>query len=224
MSNIDEATGADQAKTLIALCRKGRLFDIENWIATGKALDISAATRRGRQWSLLEIAVETGFHSLVELIAKYEAGQSAKDAALVDAVSYRRLDLVELLLSNGADIKSVPLAEVLLSWEPKLIQFFLDHGADLVAGRPFAEAFGAKVRTALRPFIEYKRQHPELATELQKQLDCALRHFCGEGDLKWVSLLIWAGGNPRSRGPCLGKEYTEDPECYPRDWKKRAIQ
>lgn len=82
---------------------------------------------------------------------------------------------MELLLASGADIKSVPLSDVLLTWEPKVIQFFLDHGADPVAGRPFAEAFGAKVRTALRPFVEYKRNHPELATQLQEQLDCALR-------------------------------------------------
>lgn len=25
---------------------------------------------------------------------------------------------------------------------------------------------------------------------------------------------MWAGGDPRSRGPCLNEEYTEDPECY----------
>ena len=214
MSNTEHVSDANEAKALIALCRKGRLYDIEKWIATGKSLDISAATKRGRPRSLLEIAVETGFHSLVELIAKHEAGQSAKNTALADAVSSRRLDLAELLLANGADVKSVPLADVLLTWEPQVIQFFLDHGADSVTGRPFADAFGAKVRTALRPFVEYKRAHPELATQLQEQLDCALRHFCGEGDLKWVSLLIWAGGAPRSRGPCLGKEYTEDPECY----------
>ena len=131
-----------------------------------------------------------------------------------DAVSSRRLDLVELLLANGAEITSVPLANVLLTWDPKLIRFFLDHGADPVKGRPFAEAFGARVRTALRPFVEYKRAHPDLASQLQEQLDCALRYFSGEGDLKWVSLLMWAGGDPRSRGPCQEKEYTEDPECY----------
>jgi len=49
-------------------------------------------------------------------------------------------------------------------------------------GRPFAEAFGAKVRTALRPFVECKRSHPELAAQLQEQLDCALRHFCNSGN------------------------------------------
>jgi hypothetical protein len=30
----------------------------------------------------------------------------------------------------------------------------------------------------------------------------------------FVSLLMWAGGDVRSLGPCLYKEYTTDPECY----------
>jgi hypothetical protein len=214
MSIVDSSGVANDAKELVGLCRAGRLYEIEKWIADGRSIDISEAVRRGRHRSLLEIAVETGFHSLAEIIAKHETRESAKAAALSDAVSLRRLDLVELLLANGADIKAVPLADVLLTWEPKLIHFFLDHSADPLEGRPFAVAFGAKVRTALRPFVDYKQAHPELAAQLQEQLDCALRHFCCEGDLKWVSLLMWAGGDPRSRGPCLEKEYTEDPECY----------
>jgi hypothetical protein len=214
VSNADGDPVANDPKELVLLCRAGRLYEIERWIADGRPLDISGAIKRGRQRSLLEIAVEVGFHSLVELIAKHETSASSKDAALGDAVSSRRLDLVELLLANGANITAVPLADVLLTWEPRLIHFFLDHGADPLEGRPFAVAFGAKVRTALRPFVDYKRAHPELAGQLQEQLDCALRHFCGEGDLKWVSLLVWAGGDPRSRGPCMEKEYTEDPECY----------
>jgi hypothetical protein len=214
MDDAEHSATIEQAKELVQLCRQGRLYELDKWIAEGKSLDISSARKRGRQRSLLEIAVETGFHSLVELIAKHDRNQSGKVAALNDAVASRRLDLVELLLANGADIKCVPLADVLLTWEPKLIRFFLDHGADPLEGRPFAVAFGSKVRTALRPFSEYKRAHPELTAQLQEQLDCALRHFCGEGDMKWVSLLMWAGGDPRSRGPVLGKEYTEDPECY----------
>jgi hypothetical protein len=214
MSDANDPIVANQAKELIGLCRAGRLYAIEKWIAEGKSLDISETIKRGRQKSLLEMAVGTGFHSLVELIAKHETNQSVKDAALGDAVSLRRLDLVELLLANGADVKAVRLADVLLTWEPKLISFFIEHGADPLERRPFAEAFGARVRTALRPFLDYKRTHPELAAQLQEQVDCALRHFCGEGDMKWVSLLMWAGGDPRSRGPCLEKEYTEDPDCF----------
>jgi Ankyrin repeats (3 copies)/Ankyrin repeats (many copies) len=209
MSNVHDSTTVDEAKALVLLCRSGRLYEIEKWIAAGKPLDVSAAVKRSRQKTLLEIAVETGFYSLVELIAKHEADQTSKNAALYQAVSSRRLDLVSVLLSSGADIKSVPLTNVLLGWEPLMIRFFLDHGSDPIEGRPFAVALGARVRTALRAFIECKQSHPELAPQLQEQLDCALRHSCGEGDLKWVSLLTWAGGDPRSRGPCLGKDYTE---------------
>jgi hypothetical protein len=118
-----------------------------------------------------------------------------------------------LLFAKGADIKSVPLADVLLCWEPRIIRFFLDHGAEAVTGSPFAIAFGATVRTALRPFIEYRQGHPGIATELNGQLDCALRHFCGEADLKWISLLLWAGADPRTLGPTLDERYNNDPEC-----------
>ena len=210
---MNEIAVASDAKELLTLCRTGRLYDIEKWIAEGKPLEIPVS-RNARKKALLEVAVETGFHSLVELIAKHENSQPSKNAALETAVSQSRLDLIELLVANGAEIISIPFADVLLNWEPKIIQFFLSHGADLVTGSPFAEAFGAKVRTALRPFLECRRAHPELAAALQEQLDCALRHFCCKEDMKWVSLLIWAGGDVRSLGPCLNKDYTTDSECY----------
>jgi hypothetical protein len=43
----------------------------------------------------------------------------------------------------------------------------------------------------------------------------ALRQFCQEGNLKWVSLLMWAGANPRSRGPALDDaDHIEDAEWH----------
>ena len=115
----------------------GRLYEVEQWINEGRSLDISAATKRGRRRSMLEIAVETGFHSMVELLAKRGGDESSKNAALAQAVSSHRLDLVELLVQHGADINSINLADVLLDWEPKMIRFFLDRGADPIRGRPF---------------------------------------------------------------------------------------
>src|SRR3984957_12012689 len=123
---MDEISDIDVAKELIALCRVGKLYEIDRWIAGGRSLDISVAKKRGRQKGLLELAVETGFHSLVELIAKNEPTQSAKDAALSSAVSSRRLDLVELLVAHGADVRAVPLVDVLINWDPELMRFFLD--------------------------------------------------------------------------------------------------
>lgn len=207
------AAAPSEPKELLSLVRAGRLYDIERWILSGRSLELPAS-RSGRKKTLLQAAVETGFHSLVELVAKHECSQDSKNDALYEALSQKRLDLIELLVANGAEPASVPFADVLLIWEPKIIEYFLSHGADLVKGLPFTEAFGSKVRTALRPFKECRNAHPELAAALQDQVDRALRHFCSKADLLWVSLLIWAGGDVRSKGPCWNKDYTEDSECY----------
>ena len=53
------------------LCQSGRLYDVERWIAPGKFFEGII----GKRNTLLQIAVETGFHSLVELIAKRERSQ-----------------------------------------------------------------------------------------------------------------------------------------------------
>jgi hypothetical protein len=146
------------------------------------------------------------------LLARNETNQKVKNDALAEATKLRNLELVKLLLAHGAEINGVSLADVLLTWEPALIRLFLDGGADVVTGFPFTEAFGAKVRTALRPYIEYKKSHPEVAGQLQEQIDRALRYFCHIGDLKWVSLLMWAGADPRTKGPRLYER--DNPECY----------
>ena len=146
------------------------------------------------------------------MLARNDSDVANLNQALSDAVVLRNLDTVFLLLEHGADLKSVPLADVLLTWEPRLIQLFLDGGADVFERLPFTVAFCARVRTALRPFINFKQAHSELDFQLQEQLERALRHFAREGDLKWVSLLLWAGANPRSTGPSGTDD--DDQESY----------
>ena len=122
---------------------------MEKWIAAGKSLEIP----NQKYETLLQIAVSTGFHSLIELIAKNENNQPSKNAALADAVSLRKLDFVQLLVENGAEVTSVPFADVLLEWNPQIVRFFLEHGADAVEGSPFAVAFREKIRRALGVFV-----------------------------------------------------------------------
>lgn len=198
----------EEGKELVRLCRTGRLYEVDAWIASGKSLSVPSTFRK----TPLQVAVEIGFHSLVRLLACNDGDVTNLNRTLSDAVALRNLDAVSLLLEHGADLKSVPLADVLLTWEPKLIQLFLDGGADVLDGLPFTVAFCAKVRTALRPFINFKQAHSGLGPQLQEQLERALRHFSREGDLKWVSLLLWAGANPRSTGPSGTGE--DDPESY----------
>jgi hypothetical protein len=192
----------EESRDLIRLCQSGRLYAIRDWISAGKSLRTAPEIRK----TVLSVAIKTGFHSLVALIAPQET-QEAKNQGLADAVRQKRLDLVELLVACGAEIKAVPFTDVLLGWEPPIIQFFIDNGADVITGSPFAVAFDEKIRTALRSFLECKRRYPELANALQEQADRALRKFAYDGDLKWVSLMMWAGADPRSRGLTLGDEH-----------------
>ncbi len=110
---------------------------------------------------------------MVELIARHKSDQAIKNAALYDAVFRSRTDSVELWLANEADLKSVPIVQVLLRWNPKIIRLFLAGGAGAITGAPFAEAFGEKICTAIGPFLEHKRAHPQLAEQLQQQVDSA---------------------------------------------------
>ena len=209
MADATPTSAPDDAKTLLKLCREGRLYEIEKWIADGKSLEAPPKSA-----TLLRVAVQTGFYSLIELLAKHENDQSSMNAALADAVSLHRLDFIELLVESGAEVKSVPFTDVLLEWNPHIVRFFLAHGADVAEGAPFAVAFSQKIRTALGVFLQLKRSRPELSAALREQADRALRYFCDKGDLKWISLMLWAGANPRSSGPALYKDYTDDPECF----------
>lgn len=60
-----ETLAEENAKLLLGLCRAGRLYEIEQWIATGRSLRTPGNLKK----SPLDVAVEQGFHSLVELLA-----------------------------------------------------------------------------------------------------------------------------------------------------------
>jgi hypothetical protein len=106
--------------------------------------------------------METGFHSLIVCLARNESQPAVKNRALSAAVEHRKIELIELLVRHGAAVVSVPFVEVLRSWDPRIMRFFLERGADATTGDPFAVAFGEKVRTSLRAFVEHKKANPQL--------------------------------------------------------------
>jgi hypothetical protein len=203
-----EPLSTADARHFLSLCKTGRLFDVQDWIASGKSLCVPDTIKS----TPLEVALNSGFHSLVELLVSHEKSQDLKNRALLHAVTLKRLDFIELVVSHGAKVSSIPFIDVLRIWEPTIIRYFLDHGSDFITDSPFAVAFGEKIRTTLRPFKECQEKYPDAAPQLQEQADRALRHFCFKGDLKWVSLLMWVGADPRSRGPTLDIDESDDPE------------
>ncbi len=163
----------EDSKALLALCRAGKLYDIDRWIASGKSILTDPSIKK----TPLLAAVDTGFHSLVELLARNEPRQEQKDRPLAAAVENKRMDMVEVLVEHGARIQAIPFVEVLYTWDRPLMQFFLDRGAGVVTGNPFMMAFRENIQTPLRPFVDYKKVHPELEESLQIQVDRALRYF-----------------------------------------------
>jgi hypothetical protein len=135
----------EDAKHLILLCEAGRLYEVEDWIRSGKALKVPAELRK----TPLSVALKTGFHSLVELLLRHEEDQRTKNNVLRQAVEARRHDIVELAVAHGADTSAVSFTDVLMSWDRKIISLFVERGADLVTDLPFTHAFYERVRTAL---------------------------------------------------------------------------
>ncbi len=189
----------DDIKSLIELCKAGRLFDVQAWIAAGRPVNPPPPPDKGaRKKCPLQVAVDMGFHSLVQVLL--EGGAIIKDGsynALEPALANRRLDLIKLLVENGADINAVDMAWVFDSWDPAIMEYFIDQGADVETGYPLAAALCWKIRTALGVFKRHKTRFPSF----QDQVNIALRHHCREGNLKWVSLLLWAGADPFAKGP-----------------------
>jgi|GEM_PF-3355084 len=200
-----------QIRTLAELCREGKLFAVQEWITAGKPVNPPSATRKGiHPQTPLEIAIERGFHSLVEVLLKGGADIQADkwNGPMDRALKLRRLDLAQLLVAHGYDPKSIRMRDVFETWDPEIMEFFIDHGADVETEYPVAEALKNRVRTVLCILKRYGEQFPHL----QKQANLALRHHCREGDLKWVSLLLWAGADPydeSSDWPDDGEEHDE---------------
>lgn len=136
---------------------------------------------------------------MVEVLLKGGAVQepmNGYDSPISRALRLRRLDMIELLIQHGCYPRSVDMLDVLRSWDPKIMDHFVSRGADVVDGQPFARAFCERIQTALRPFKTLCETRPELV----EQANIALRHHCKEGDMKWISLLLWAGADPFMAG------------------------
>ncbi len=193
------AQNSEEIKPLIDLCKAGKLFEVEEWIASGKPVNLPLVRdKKGPRQSPLQIAMELGFHSLVKVLIEGGADlNEPRYPPLEHAIWKRRLDLVELLIKAGLNVRSMDLANVFESWNPEIVKYFIEQGADLENGNPVAWALCSKIRPALGLLKTYQDRFPGL----QAQADIALRRHCWDGNQKWVALMLWAGADPYTRGP-----------------------
>jgi len=172
---------------------------VQEWISSGKPINLPLTPeKRVSRQSPLHIAMDLGFHSLVKVLLDGGAEiNELRYSPLEHAIRKRRLDLVKLLVGRGAIIRSFDIKIVFEAWNPEMVEYFINQGADLETSNPVAWALCAKIRPALGLLKRYKDRF----ASFQEQANIALRHHCWDGNLKWVSLMLWAGGDPYARGP-----------------------
>ncbi len=195
----------DSFQELMKLCRAGRLYEVEAWIRAGKSIEAPTALRT----SPLVVAVDQGFHSLVELLVSHGADPHANGNALVHAVRRKRVEIARLLLCHGADVRSVRPWVVCQCSCPEMVGLFMDHGADLTEGNAFADALAETGKAMFGVFRDRVGRMPDL----QRQADIALRYCCEDGRFGGVCRLLWLGANPRAKVPSMN-EPDEEPDFW----------
>jgi hypothetical protein len=210
-TELRRAETQEEIQPLIELCKAGKLFEVQEWIAAGNVLNSPLyPNHRASRRSPLEIAVERGFHSLVKVLLEGGAAieSTGYDGPMEKALDMRRLDLIRLFIEHGYDAKSIRMDRVFATWDPAIMEFFIEKGADVEDGHPLAWALCCRIRTALPVFKQYKDRFPSF----QEQANVALRHHCKEGNIKWVSLLLWAGADPYAPGTDDYRAVLDDSE------------
>jgi hypothetical protein len=206
---IPRTAAEEEILSLISLCKAGKLFAVQDWIAAGKPVNRPPTERKGvRPQTPLGVAIDNGFHSLVEVLLKAGADIQAdsSNGPMDQALRMRRLDIIQLLVEHGYDPTRVPMRDVFETWETEIMEYFIDRGADVETGQPLAEALCGRIRTALWALKRYREQFPHI----QEQANVALRHHCSEGNLKWAALMLWAEADPYARGSERPGEDSDD--------------
>jgi ankyrin repeat protein len=205
---MEQATSFEETNPLAELCKNGRLFEVQEWITAGKPINPPLVTTGRGPRIPLQIAIDKGFHSLVKVLVQNGAICIDNNYnALGHALQTRRFDLIKLLIEHGVDVHSVEMFNVFHTWDPEIMEYFIEKGADLEKGYPLAWALCDKIRSALGVVKRHQNRFPSF----QEQINIALRYHCKEGNLKWVSLMLWAGADPFSKGPGTPEEES-DPE------------
>lgn len=194
-----QANKFEELVPLVDLCRAGKLFEVQAWIAESKPVNPPTGHYRGsRKKTPIEYAIDAGFHSLVKVLldAGADVGPIERYCPMTMALEKRRLDIVKLLVEHGYDPTGIDARSVLGTWDPEIMEYFVESGCNMELGNPLAWALCNRIRTSLPLVKKYQDRFPSI----REQANIALRHHCKEGDAKWVSLMLWAGADPLCRG------------------------
>jgi hypothetical protein len=184
---------ATELEDLIVLIKTGQLFAVQQWLATHRLQHSPHGEGKGH-CPLLE-AVESGFHSMVEVLVK--AGgwpQEQLNAAFDVATTNRRSDIAALLRQSGATMEGMDFWEVCRSMNQNFMQEALRNGCSPSKENAFAHVL---VRSAAaRPLLSMYRKMRGEFPELDKQAALAMAVCAREKKARATALLAWAGADP----------------------------
>lgn len=193
MNSLLPDSDSAELEDLLGLIKTGQLFAVQQWLASHQ-LQHSTDREAKIRCPLLE-AVESGFHSMVEVLVK--AGgwpQAQMNAAFDVATKNRRPDIAALLRQSGATMERMDFGEVCQSMNQTFMEDALRNGCSPSKGNAFAEVL---VRSAAaRPLLSmYRRMRSEFP-ELDKQAALAMAMCAREKKARATALLAWAGADP----------------------------
>jgi hypothetical protein len=191
------ADSFDELAELFRLCRQGRLYDVERWIAQGKPLQVADPKGAARRWSPLSVALEQRSHALTILLLcnGYDVDREPLPH-LTRAVESGRSDLVNLLLDFGADPRLVDVEVLLGSHDSALFERFYSLGVDFCRHHALALALG--YHTSNKPLFGFAKRHRAKDAAVSRELGIALACHASRGNEKGALLCLWAGADPHA--------------------------
>ena len=119
----------EKLKPLVEAVRSGNLDYVRKWMESGEPI----YNPKSRTSSVLEVASESGFFSMLELLLSvggWEQYANTMNSALRDAVLYPHVDNARILLDHGADPNYVQWYSIFESHKRDLVTAFLEHNKD----------------------------------------------------------------------------------------------
>jgi len=199
----------EDLKQLLDLIHKGQLFALQDWIKAGKRLRTSEGP--GKTLPLLQEAIRTGFHSMVEELLRAGGWSPPELADALDlARARKRYDIADLLVSHGAQAKQLDFQTCCKDLDLGAMERHLRAGTDPNRDNVFAEAL---CTIKARPLLRFYRQFRAEFSALDDQAALALCDAVQHNQVRWTALLAWAGADPFRPVPNdLSGLFPVDPE------------
>jgi hypothetical protein len=177
----------DEFRELLDLVERGKLFELQEWIRASKPLEFAQVG--GSRRHLLEQAIRTGFHSVVEVLLN-AGGWSADDLTQVLALARdrSRYDIAELLEKFGARGKELDFYTACEKLDFATAERHLRSGLNPNDNNEFACIL---CNLKAKPLIGFYKNHRAEFPALDAQAALALRIAVNNNDVRWAALLVW---------------------------------